>query len=93
MRCGAKRMVLSSPTTRRYLKHKNSSNRRFLGHGIHARLGVLGGDHKAAVVAGKAALEDLIGIANGAGVGNAKLTDKAALEGAPQPFHATFGLR
>jgi hypothetical protein len=54
------------------------------------RVGVLGGDHKTAVVAG-ASLKNLVGVARGASLGKAKLADEAVLEGSPQPFHAAFG--
>jgi hypothetical protein len=56
------------------------------------RVGVLGGDHKTAVVAGQASLKNLVGVAGGTSLGKAKLADEAVLEGSPQPFHAAFGL-
>lgn len=52
--------------------------------------GVLGGDHETAVVARQAAFEDLVGFADGVGLGNAELADEAFLEGTPQPFHSAF---
>ena len=56
------------------------------------RIRVLRGNHEAPVVAGQAALKDLVGVAHGAGFGKAKLADEAVLKGAPQSFHAAFGL-
>jgi len=84
--------VLSLATTRRYLKEKNSSNRWFLGHGNHAGSGSWAATMKRRLWPGRQRLEDLVGFADGAGLGDAKLADEAVLEGAPQPFNATFGL-
>ena len=53
---------------------------------------VIGGDGEAAIVLGEVAMEHLLRLGGGAGVGQPEFAGESVLKGPPEPFHPAFGL-
>ena len=87
------RTVLSLATRRWYLKQKTSWRDLPLGQGSQGGGGIGRGNGEAAVVPGEVALKNHARLLLGRGPGEPELAGQAVLEGAPQAFHPSLGLR